>query len=841
MPPALRLSLLLPLLLLGAFPAQGQQTVETPTRQPDAYNAWKLALGGGTATDPKAITVPEGFAVELLRSALPEEDSWVSMAFDPEGRLTIGCEKKGLLRMTLAAAGVAQVERIEDTLLECRGLLYAHGALYAVANNSKVLVRLRSTRGDGQFDEVKELLRTEGGVGHGRNHVKLGPDGMLYLVHGNNVVAPPEAFAASPLRRMQDDRLIPCPWDPKMFDGDVKLPAGHILRGDAEGKNWTLLAGGLRNPLDVAFNEAGEMFTFDADMEWDTGTPWYRPTRVNHIIAGADFGWRRGTSKWPGYFPDSGPTPVDIGLSSPTAVLFGNGAAFPRKWREALYICDWAYGRIIAVHLRPEGASYTGTAEAFVTGKPLNVTDAAVGPDGHMYFVTGGRRTQPGLYRLRYVGLKVEEKESAPGADGSAEARALRRTLEESAYSASGMPLNEIWPHLGSSDRWIRHAARIALEARDASEWREGALAEKQINASLTALMALAHCGDNASLRPMLERLHHLPFAALNEEQQILALRDYQLAMIRLGPLDDAARAECAKRLDPLYPARSWQANHLLCELLVHLQAPSALPKTLVLLAQAEKPEDLLHYLLFLRNVPQGWSVEDRRVFFTALNRAEPLEGARDYQRSLALIRSEVAAVLTEAERAALGAMVDRAIATPPVQNTGPQVVVKEWKAEELVPRLDRVSRGRSFDSGKAAFATAQCAVCHRLGKTGGLVGPELNGVGGRFNRRDLLDSILHPSRVIDDKYRSTSFELKSGATVIGTIESEDENNVYVRVNPAAETTTPLPKATIARREPSPISPMPPGLLNVLTEPQIFDLLAYLESGGDPRHADFSN
>jgi predicted regulator of Ras-like GTPase activity (Roadblock/LC7/MglB family) len=65
------------------------------------------------------------------------------------------------------------VEVIDDTLLECRGLLYAHGALYANANNSKAFVRLRDTDGDGKFDETKELLRTEGRVGHGRNHAVL--------------------------------------------------------------------------------------------------------------------------------------------------------------------------------------------------------------------------------------------------------------------------------------------------------------------------------------------------------------------------------------------------------------------------------------------------------------------------------------------------------------------------------------------------------------------------------------------------------------------------------------------------------------------------------------------
>jgi hypothetical protein len=74
---------------------------------------------------------------------------------------------------------------------------------------------------------------------------------------------------------------------------------------------------------------------------------------------------------------------------------------------------------------------------------------------------------------------------------------------------------------------------------------------------------------------------------------------------------------------------------------------------------------------------------------------------------------------------------------------------------------------------------------------------------------------------------------------VVGTIDHEDETKVHVRASALSPQTTPLDKASIVRREQSPISPMPPGLLNVLNENQVLDLLAYLESGGDPKHADF--
>src|SRR5690606_29404292 len=145
-------------------------------------------------------------------------------------------------------------------------------------------------------------------------------------------------------------------------------------------------------------------FTFDADMEWDVRTPWYMPNRVLHLVSGADFGWRRGTGRFPARYVDTLPSVVDIGLGSPTAVFFGYGGRMPERYAEAFFICDWAYGRILAVHLRPEGASYAAETETFIAGRPLNVTDGCIGPDGALWFLTGGRGTQSGLYRVSYEG-----------------------------------------------------------------------------------------------------------------------------------------------------------------------------------------------------------------------------------------------------------------------------------------------------------------------------------------------------------------------------------------------------------------------------------------------------
>lgn len=127
------------------------------------------------------------------------------------------------------------------------------------------------------------------------------------------------------------------------------------------------------------------MFTYDADMEWDINTPWYRPTRINHVISGAEFGWRNGSAKWPEYYSDSFGAVVNVGPGSPTGVTFGTGAKFPTKYQKAFFACDWSFGTLYAIHLTPNGSSYTGEVEEFIGGQPFPLTDICISKkDGAM-------------------------------------------------------------------------------------------------------------------------------------------------------------------------------------------------------------------------------------------------------------------------------------------------------------------------------------------------------------------------------------------------------------------------------------------------------------------------
>ncbi len=754
----------------------------------DAYNSWQLAKPGAQnqATDPATLTLPPGFKAELIRSAQPGEDSWVSMAFDPQGRITLGKEKKGLIRLTLSGSGEQKVEVIDDELLECRGLLYAHGSLFANANNSKTLFRLTDTNGDGTFEKRQPLVKTEGGVGHGRNHIKLGPDGDIYVAHGNNVLLPKNFDPDSPLKNYANDQLIPNPWDSSMFDGNVELPAGHILRVKPDGSKVTLIAGGLRNPLDIAFNSRGDLFTFDADMERDVGTPWYMPTRVLQIVPGGDYGWRRGTGRFPAWYADTLPSVIDIGLSSPTGIYFGYGAEFPQKFQDALYLLDWSYGRIIAVHF-----GSTVTQETFVGGRPLNVTDGCIGPDGAMWFTTGGRGTQSGLYRVTYAGSRLQEKAVA--------AKPLSAALS-------------------------KHAERMRLESQPVSEWREQALHSKDMN----ALLALARVGQSSDLPAILDTvLKASPAPTLD------ALRVVAVAIARQGAPDE----EQQKKLMPwaAYPVNETFLNRELCRLLVYLKSPTVIEKTMPLLKAATTSEDLLYYPFMLRYLKEGWTLEQRKVAFEALNKAEKMNGASTFFKAISDTRSELAAALKPEEATQLAAVISPAKPAVLSAHALPGHSFKNWTLEDLAPLLAKMdAKTRNRDSAKDALIRAQCVFCHKVSNDptlpAGVFGPDLVQVSARFNRRDLLDHILNPSKFIDEKFRYVTLKTSDGKTITGSLESEDDERVVLRPNPLAPDKSEIAKAMIKERSVSEVSPMPAGLLNSLKAEQILDLLAWFEN-----------
>ena len=152
---------------------------------------------------------------------------------------------------------------------------------------------------------------------------------------------------------------------------------------------------------------------------------------------------------------------------------------------------------------------------------------------------------------------------------------------------------------------------------------------------------------------------------------------------------------------------------------------------------------------------------------------------------------------------------------------------------------LEGAARGRSFASGRGAFAKARCAACHRLGPGGGSSGPDLTAAAGRFSRRDLLESIVLPSKVVSDQFQNTIYVRTDGTMVSGRAVREDADTLYVKPDPLQEAVVAIIKKDIKTFKLSPVSPMPEGLIDVLTQDEILDLIAYIQSAGKPDHPAF--
>ncbi|MBL8898084.1 MAG: DUF1080 domain-containing protein [Planctomycetes bacterium] len=790
------------------------------------------------ATPAEAIQVPPGFAVERLYSVPREQGSWVSLVVDPKGRLIASDQYGSLYRVSgLGDGEKIAIEKLAIAIGEAQGMLFVGDDFYVCVNGGAAqgsgVYRLRDKDKDDHYEEVELLKKLDGDGEHGPHALALGPDGKIYVLAGNHTQIPPECAPNSPHRNYQEDLLLPRNPDGRGHATGVMAPGGWIARFDPAGGPWELFCAGMRNTYDVAFSPEGELFGFDSDMEWDIGTPWYRPTRVLHHTSASEYGWRYGTGKWPQTWPDSLPSVIDLGEGSPTGVVFGTQARFPRRYREALFVADWTFGRIHAVWPKPEGAGFTATSEVFVQGRPLAVTDMAIGQDGHFYFAIGGRRIQSGLYRVKAF---VPDFAPIAGAESGKSARAERRALEALHGKDDVAALEKAWPALDADDRFLRWAARVVLEHRPAASWKARALAEQRPRARFEALLALARCGAAEDQPTLLARLAEIDPAALGDAELISWLRIHALAFVRLTPPTEAQKQALGKRLNPLFPTGRQLVDRDLAAMLVYLQHPAVVAKALALVEQLPSQEEQLHYIFTLRSAERGWNLPLRTAYFSWLGFApKRFKGGMSFELFLEQIRKDAEAKLSADEKLALVDVLQPP--PPPADAAAPARVrkfVKSWRVADLLPQLEAVGSGRNFESGRAAFVELQCLACHRFGDRGGSTGPTLGNVGGRFSRRDLLDALLEPSKVISDQYQNEMLVTSWDEVFVGRVVAEDATTLELKTHPLDPRSEKIAKKDIVERKPSNVSPMPNGLLDVLSAEEILDLLAYMESGGDP-------
>jgi putative heme-binding domain-containing protein len=354
------------------------------------------------------VTDPD-FTVDRLVTD-QQAGSIIAMTFNANGDILASREGGGLLLISDRDKDgtFESVQPFCSDVKNIQGILSLGKRVFAVGDGPEggALYQIADAYGEGHGAHVTPVIKFRGVIGeHGPHKVHLGPEGMLYILSGNfaQVASPldPHSAYANPY---EGDLVQPRYEDPQGHAAGITAPGGTILRTDGKASFVEMFAGGFRNSYDFAFTGDGEIVTADSDMEWDIGAPWYRPTRLVHATAGGEYGWRSGWAPWPEYYLDSLPATLDTGPGSPTGMAYYDHTAYPARLQHTLFVGDWGLGQINAVKLERDGATYKAKVSTFLRGRPLNVTALEVGPDGALYFATGGRGTDGGIYRIRWTG-----------------------------------------------------------------------------------------------------------------------------------------------------------------------------------------------------------------------------------------------------------------------------------------------------------------------------------------------------------------------------------------------------------------------------------------------------
>lgn len=756
------------------------------------------ALSQGTAPEAPQIALPaEGLSGPGAAGAVHLLDiprgygSWVSMCADDNGRLYASDQGGGLYRITPAGAigGLSMIEKIDIELDGAQGLCWLGDTLYAMVSVRKSgLYALLDSDGDDRLDQATLLRSLPGGGEHGPHAIVRAPDGENLIVVIGNHVKLTEIAAGMPDYAWSEDRLLPKLEDPRGHARGLQAPGGYICKVDPSGQNWQLLCWGFRNTYDVAVLPDGTLYTFDADMEWDMGMPWYRPTRILAVEDGVDYGWRSGSNKWPADYPDSPHAVCDIGPGSPTGVVTHGGSVLA---------LDWTFGTIYAL---PIGSR---EVEPWVTGVPFPVNDA-VSLGGRLYVLTGGRGLPSKLYML----------EAEPPAASSPEPVDVERRIDprlrellrrvkgwggarrtgEVAVAFPGIDLSDEFATMPHGDRiaWLRIHALALLHSDEADRARIAGY-----------LLPLFPSGDARVDADLAELLAFLDAPGFLDK-----------AIPQLSPLRPDAPPQWAETV-----TRNASYGGVIQKMLDEMP-----PTGQIALAYA------------VRTVEHGWTLEQRRKLLEFFAAARTRKGGASYDGYLKRMIDDFYKSCSPAEQNLLADIAEQARADlPKFRATKPVGPGRSWQLDDAKKVAAGGLDGADLMSGRNLFHATGCASCHYFAGEGGNHGPDLTSLGNKFAAADVLEATLTPSRAISDQYAGKVVHRRDGTTVFGfAMKVEDDGAEFWEVVPAVADAVAvrIPVAEVARVEPSKLSPMPTGLVDALNPGELRDLLAFLLSRG---------
>ncbi|HCN82203.1 MAG TPA: heme-binding protein, partial [Sphingobacteriaceae bacterium] len=341
--------------------------------------------------------------------------------------------------------------------------------------------------------------------------------------------------------------------------------------------------------------------------------------------------------------------------------------------------------------------------------------------------------------------------------------------------------------------------ARIAVDHQPVSQWQDKALAEKDPIILTQAMIALARNGNKDVKTRILNALMAVNYEGLAEPQQIDILRAIELTLFRMGKPDAIQNIRLISYLEPKYPAAANELNRSLSKILIFIGDPQAAGKTLALMdiskddtsyqKTATQSSDLIlrnqQYGLDVANMLAhqppaqqiylatvlssdkiGWTPEMREKYFKYFYNFLERKGGNSYIGYINSARKMALANAPKEELAHYDSISGKALLNGSGIHLANDNIVRpkgpgrNWTMEDALPVVQNLS-GRDFEQGKAMFTASNCSSCHSMRGEGGSVGPDLTQLGTRFSDKDILESIIEPSKAISDQYAATNFYLK--------------------------------------------------------------------------------
>jgi len=674
-----------------------------------------------------------------------------------------------------------------------------------VATRAEIF-RIRDTDGDDLADERQPLIRleTRGNYPHnGLSGLALDADNSLYFGMGENLGVPYRMVAS-------DDTA-------QRGSGE-----GGVFRCDLDGKKLERIATGFWNPFGICVDPLGRIFAVGNDAD---GRP---PSRLVQIVETGDYGfqYRYGRSgihplqAWDGELPGTLPMVTGTG-EAPCELVVHDGSLITGAWGDF---------RVERYHLVPTGASFQARREVVVQGdenfRPVAFAEA---PDGSLFFTDWVDKSYPvhGKGRIWRLSWK----------DGPPQRPAQTLSVIEQQAMAA---LETVDPEaLSSDDRFLRQHAVAGLAGSDNSKNDLSAISLtefKNPNRRLSHLQALRWTSDHSrdvSLPPPINRIRE-GLADVDPAVRLYSVRWVADAGLKELRAEIVGQLESFSNTTPALFNATVAALEFLDTGKTTFDPENILKYYLKTLGDEMQPAGIR--AMALRMIP----VDQVGATLQVEMLAQLIDGddrvlQREAVRALALAKIDGAS--TVLSKAAMDQRLDketRKDAIWAIESIAPGVVPEKPAVEDLDQWMDLVSKGGDANEGWRQFydkwrGQVNCASCHTVHGRGGRTGPDLTGIAKRTSRRDVLESILFPSRNIAPRYVGTVMTTANGKSLSGLFLGHSSDGKQELFQDSKGNTFSVDPNEIEQRRVSGTSIMPEDIHTAMTAAEIRDLLAFLE------------